>query len=199
MSHHIRPRRGRNHLRKINSLFEQLENRRLLASDAANVFATFDGTIAQSNGTDQIKIDLTSGNFNLPNGRIIVGFELEAANGSLLFQPPFQNRAPSSMDGLQAGSRLLTALDAQPIAPHIAYHSIIANIRRDASPDQMSDGFVKYTSAHLEGAASECVVNASHLCEADPEVIAEVRRILQVHIGETTGTPRPSEQPTSQR
>ncbi len=110
--------------------------------------------------------------------------DLEAANGALVFQPPFQNRAPSSIDGLQAGSPLLAALDAQPIAPHIAYHSIIGNIRRHASPDQMSDGFVKYASAHLEGAASECIVTASHLCEADPEVIAEVRRILHIHLTE---------------
>ena len=60
----------------------------------------------------------------------------------------------------------------------------------------MTDGLVSYTSAraHLDGAASECIVTAGHPCEADPEVIAEVRRILLIHLGEATSTPRPSEQ-----
>ena len=76
-----------------------------------------------------------------------IWIDLEANNTAFVFQPSFQHRAPSSIDGLQAGSPLLTALDAQPIAPHIAYHSIIANIHPHAVPEQMSDGFVKYTSA----------------------------------------------------
>ncbi len=68
----------------VDPLIERLEARCLLASDAPNVFAAFDGTIAQSNGTDRINIDLTSGNFNLPNARVVLGFELEAASGSQL-------------------------------------------------------------------------------------------------------------------
>jgi len=36
-------------------------SRIVLASDAPNVFATFDGTITQPNGTDPINVDLTSG------------------------------------------------------------------------------------------------------------------------------------------
>jgi hypothetical protein len=46
---------------------------------------------------------------------------------------------------------------------------------------------VDYASAHLDGAASECIVAASHFCEADPEVIAEVRRILTVYSAEAKG------------
>ena len=49
----------------------------------------------------------------------------------------------------------------------------------------MTDGLVRYTSAHLDGAVSETIVTSTHVCvEADPEVIAEVRRILTEHRGE---------------
>ena len=51
----------------------------------------------------------------------------------------------------------------------------------------MTDGLVSYRSAHLDGAASECIVAAGHPCEADPEVIAEVRRILLIHLSEQKG------------
>ncbi len=67
-----------------------MEARRLLAIDAANVFATFDGTIAQANGTDRISIDLSSGAFSLPNGRAVIGFQLEAASGSHLVPQTIQ-------------------------------------------------------------------------------------------------------------
>jgi hypothetical protein len=84
MRHHLPKKRRRNSRRLVTSGIERLEARCLLAGDAPNVFATFDGTITQANGTDRIKIDLTSGNFNLPNARAVLGFELEAANGSQL-------------------------------------------------------------------------------------------------------------------
>ena len=47
------------------------------------------------------------------------------------------------------------ALDAQPITPNVAYHSIIANIRPKTTPEKISDGFVDYQSAHVYGAASD--------------------------------------------
>jgi hypothetical protein len=122
--------------------------------------------------------------------------ELEAANGPDLFRAPYQNRAPSSFDGLEAGNPLLMAIDAQPIAPGIAYHSIIANIRHLAPPEKMTDGLVSYPSAHLGGAASESIVTAGHPCEANPEVIAEVRKILHIDLTERNfHSPSPPRQP----
>jgi hypothetical protein len=110
--------------------------------------------------------------------------ELEAANGPLVFQPFFRNRVPSSLDGMQVDDPLVVALDAQPISPRVTFHSIIANRRRGLflPSDENGDGLVAYSSAHLDGAASECVVEANHMCEAEPEVIAEVQRILMLHI-----------------
>ena len=84
---------------------------------------------------------------------------------------------------------MLMALDDQPIAPTVAYHSIIANIRHHKTPEKMSDGFVNYRAADLDGAASERIVSAAHGCEADPEVIDEVRRILYLNLGKLNRRP----------
>jgi len=119
--------------------------------------------------------------------------ELEAVNSPLVFQPFFRNRTPSSIDGMQPNDPLLVALEAQPISPRVAYHSIIANSwRRLLLPlEKSSDGLVNYSSAHLDGAASECIVTASHMCEADPELITEVQRILTLHVSEVAGLRQP--------
>jgi hypothetical protein len=41
---------------------------------------------------------------------------------------------------------------------------------------------VPYTSAHLEGAESELVVKSGHGAQETPEAIAEIRRILLLHL-----------------
>jgi hypothetical protein len=110
--------------------------------------------------------------------------ELIAANGREVFQPYLRNRALSAFDGMRRNSPLLRAIDRQPLATGLLYHSIIGNIRRAAPLEETSDGFVSYRSTHLDGAASEQIVATNHLCEANPEVIAEVRRILLVHLNE---------------
>ncbi len=119
--------------------------------------------------------------------------ELEALNSPLVFQPFFRNRILSSIDGMQANDPLLVALEAGPISPRVAYHSIIASSRRrwPQPLEKTSDGLVNYSSTHLDGAASECIVSASHMCEADPEVITEVQRILTLHVSELAGLRRP--------
>ena len=88
--------------------------------------------------------------------------ELKATSGPAVFQPSLRNQALSSADGLEAENPMLMALDDRPIAPTVAYHSIIANIRHQKTPEKMSDGFVSYRSAHLDGAASERIVSAAH-------------------------------------
>jgi len=114
--------------------------------------------------------------------------ELDAANGPLVFQPFFRNRTLSSIDGMQPSDPLVVALESQPISPQVMYHSIIANSRGNSRLpiEKISDGLVNYSSAHLDGAASECIVSANHMCEADPEVITEVRRILTLHASGVT-------------
>jgi hypothetical protein len=111
--------------------------------------------------------------------------ELRAANGPELFRPFFRDRVLGSIDGMRADSPLLAAIDAQPISPGVAYHSIIATIHPGLPREKMTDGFVRYTSAHLDGATSERIVSSTHACEAAPEVMAEVRRILMIHRDES--------------
>jgi pimeloyl-ACP methyl ester carboxylesterase len=111
--------------------------------------------------------------------------ELRAANGPDVFRPAFRKEPLDSLDGMRADSPLLKAIDAQPIAPGVAYHSIIATVHPGLPREAMTDGLVRYTSAHLDGAVSETIVSSTHVTvEADPEVIAEVRRILMEHRAE---------------
>jgi hypothetical protein len=42
---------------------------------------------------------------------------------------------------------------------------------------------VKYQSAHLEGVDSEAVVRWEHSVQGQPKAIAEVRRLLLLHLG----------------
>jgi hypothetical protein len=104
--------------------------------------------------------------------------DLRATNSPEAIQPLFRKNPPTSLDGMRAGDPILTAIDSQTITPNVSYHSIIATLHPSLPPDSMTDGFVRYTSAHLDGATSERIVTSSHLCEANPQVIAEVLRIL---------------------
>ncbi len=47
-----------------------------------------------------------------------------------------------------------------------------------ALTERLSDGIVPYTSAHLDGAASETVINGGHSIQANPQTILTLRRIL---------------------
>jgi hypothetical protein len=75
---------------------------------------------------------------------------------------------------------MLVALGGLGLAPEVQYHSIIAD-RRDPPRIGGGDGVVPYDSAHLAGAASECLIASGHLCQGRPQVANEVRRILAEH------------------
>lgn len=47
-----------------------------------------------------------------------------------------------------------------------------------AITERLSDGIVPYTSAHLEGAASETIINGGHSIQTNPQTILTLRRIL---------------------
>jgi hypothetical protein len=96
----------------------------------------------------------------------------------------FRAHPLSSADGLETENPMLMALDAQSVMSDVVYHSIIANRHYRKTLEKINDGFVDYRSAHIDGAASERIVTATHACEAEFEVIDEVRRILHVHLAE---------------
>jgi len=76
---------------------------------------------------------------------------------------------------------LLQVLASIPVASQIAAHSIIA-VEGNGPVETGDDGVVSYQSAHIPEAKSELVVRAGHSVQSDPRAVAEVRRILLLHL-----------------
>ena len=97
-------------------------------------------------------------------------------------------RLPTAINDLSPRSPVLIGLNKLPI--ETPYHSIIGDRGRGNTPNS-SDGVVAYWSSHLEGAQSETIVPASHGAYALPQTIAELKRILRLHLTDnSTGTGR---------
>jgi len=77
----------------------------------------------------------------------------------------------------------LQALASIPVSPKVAAHSIIA-VEGDGPIETGDDGVVTYQSAHIPEAKSELVVRSGHSVQGDPHTVAEVRRILLLHLAE---------------
>ena len=77
----------------------------------------------------------------------------------------------------------LLALAQLPIA--VPFHNIIGQLR-PGPVETGSDGVVTYTSAHLDGAASELVVRSGHNIADNPEAQREVIRILRLELNSVT-------------
>jgi pimeloyl-ACP methyl ester carboxylesterase len=87
----------------------------------------------------------------------------------------------TSADGQSPDNPLLKALVEIPLAPWVKGHSIIG-VKGDGDPKLGNDGVVKYSSAHLDGMASELIVKSGHSTQLNPLAIDEVRRILVEHL-----------------
>jgi pimeloyl-ACP methyl ester carboxylesterase len=88
-------------------------------------------------------------------------------------------RLPDSIMGLKPTNPALPILNEQPIS--IPYHSIIGDRGKGDCPN-CSDGVVAYWSSHLKGAQSEVIVPGPHGSCALPQTIAELDRILRLHL-----------------
>lgn len=88
--------------------------------------------------------------------------------------------APGSIYGMTPGSPFIAGLSRIPVAPGIPAHSIIA-VDGDGPVEDGGDGVVAYRSAHIDGVESELIVRSPHSCQANPDTVAEVRRILLLH------------------
>lgn len=93
------------------------------------------------------------------------------------------DRIPTSIDNMTPGSDFLEALQDLPLAPGITAHSIIP-VLLPGPPEGQNDGVVAFESAHIAGVESERVVVSGHSVQGHPEAVAEVRRILLLHVGE---------------
>ncbi len=88
---------------------------------------------------------------------------------------------PTSIRALSPRHPLIQVLARLPIRPGLPYHTIAGDDGRpDAEP--VSDGVVTLESARLAGAASELVAPVGHTDFGDPAVVAEVKRILRLHL-----------------
>lgn len=78
----------------------------------------------------------------------------------------------------------LMAFAAIPVSPQITAHSIIA-VAGNGPAASGDDGVVAYQSAHIPEARSELVVRSGHSMQDNPHTVAEVRRILLLHLAES--------------
>lgn len=90
---------------------------------------------------------------------------------------------PSAVDNMSPRNHFILALQGIPVVPSVKVHSIIA-VEGDGPVQNLDDGVVAYTSAHIEPVESEYVVRpSSHSTLGNPKTIEEVRRILRLHGG----------------
>lgn len=98
-----------------------------------------------------------------------------------------KRRMPNSIDFLDPKNRFVNNLAALPLAKGIPYHSILGDRGKggnlDRTPPVSSDGIVPYWSSHLDGAQSELIIPSGHWTNQHPQGIAEVKRILHLHLG----------------
>src|SRR5207247_1955870 len=88
-------------------------------------------------------------------------------------------RLPNSVWGLKPSNPALPIVNSASIA--VPYHSIIGDRGKGDSP-KSTDGVVAYWSSHLDGAKSEKIVPGPHGSTGLPETIAELDRILKLHL-----------------
>jgi triacylglycerol esterase/lipase EstA (alpha/beta hydrolase family) len=133
------------------------------------------GSDLASNGIGKIGISLIT----LPARLSAVMFD--SLTGADLAQlTGSSKRLPNSITGLKPTSPALPVINSVPIG--VPYHSIIGDRGKGDCPT-CSDGVVAYWSSHLNGAQSECIVPGPHGSCQLPQTIAELDRILRLHIG----------------
>ena len=94
---------------------------------------------------------------------------------------------PNVVTGLAPHSPTLKVLETVPVqAPH---HSIIGNRGRPDPLPESSDGIVGYWSSHMTQAQSEVVVPGPHGLVNYQQTIAELKRILKLHL-KAVGAPK---------
>lgn len=90
-------------------------------------------------------------------------------------------RMPTSIDTLSATAPFIVGLNSHPVSRSIPFHQIMGDRGKGDTPNS-SDGVVAYWSSHLDGAQSTRIVPSGHGSHQNPEGIAEVHRILLLHL-----------------
>jgi pimeloyl-ACP methyl ester carboxylesterase len=88
----------------------------------------------------------------------------------------------NGIESLVPNNPALLAVLEQPIREGVTFHSLIGQKDPKVPLEQGSDGTVPYWSSHLDGAASETVINDKHTPLVKNEgTIEELRRLLYLH------------------
>jgi pimeloyl-ACP methyl ester carboxylesterase len=117
---------------------------------------------------------------HLPQHLIAAGNTLLSADA--VKQSTFRlKRMPTSIDTLSARAPFIVGLNSHPVSKSIPFHQIMGDRGKGDTPNS-SDGVVAYWSSHLDGAQSTRIVPSGHGSHQNPEGIAEVHRILLLHI-----------------
>ena len=110
--------------------------------------------------------------------RLYRGFDDDPADVDEL-----RDRLFTGIDNLDPDNPFIRALGGSRMKDELVYHSIIGD-REQADCPGGSDGVVPYASSHLDGAASEVIVQSGHSVHRSPAAMKEVLRILLLHLKE---------------
>ncbi|RKY07908.1 MAG: hypothetical protein DRP56_04965, partial [Planctomycetota bacterium] len=93
----------------------------------------------------------------------------------------YLKRGPNALDNLSPSSIFTKATNKIPLAEDVPCHTIYG-IRKGKPGPGSSDGIVPYWSSHLDNTLSEVSVPSGHSAHGHPIAIAEVERILRMHL-----------------
>ena len=92
----------------------------------------------------------------------------------------FAKAESNGLKELAEGANIQTYAEL-PVSEKIVVHSIIGDQGKGQGPDS-SDGWVPYTSSHLDFAASERIVPSDHHAHYHEDTIDELKRLLRLHL-----------------
>ncbi len=148
------------------------------------------GALYLQNGASQLSnkssfIELTKDltiNKRINYHSIIANNDMDITQGLAQMQPngakidlskPLPDKADSETTA-QIENDELSDVPSTPLVSAVTVNGDIS----EALTEQLSDGIVPYTSAHLEGADSETIVSGGHSIQSNPQTILILRRIL---------------------
>lgn len=108
--------------------------------------------------------------------------EIVRENGRSVLAPGVLLRRINGVANMSPYNPMLNAARRAPLADDIPYHSIIPQLSNKL---RQTDGMVLYPNAHIDGAASEVIIEGDHRSEDKPEAYAELVKLLRLHLEES--------------
>lgn len=111
--------------------------------------------------------------------------EIVSNNGKDALQPEYRDRPPSSIDNQSPESPFLAAAARLRQTPGLITHSVQADWFPFLPIHAKTDGLVSFDSSYIAEASSRLILPwQDHFCTHDPRTLAEIKRILQEHLGD---------------